>query len=188
MDKVKGSLVLEVARMIRANKEREWNKYLGDQDLELINSRVLASSWYPADVYERASYAIFMEIAKGSLEVARAWGKFVVQDIINRYYPNLVQERDVGLALEKFRVIRSQWFQFDDPKVTPIEIMKLGPDKAKIVIRSDHPVPFEPYAHQAAGSFERVVELCGKTDVKATITEHDWKADQPWAIIILAWK
>jgi len=188
MSKVKGSLLLEVARMIRANKNCDWKKYLNDKDLAIINGRVLASSWYPVESYERASFAIFMELAKGSLEVARQWGRFVVQDIIKRFYPNLVQEKDMAIALEKFKLIRQQWFQFDDPNVQPIEVQSLGPDKARLIIRSDHPAPFEPYAHQAAGSFERLVELCGKTEVKAEVTEHDWKSNHPYAVIILSWK
>jgi len=188
MSKVKGSLLLEVARMIRANKNRDWKKYLNEKDLSIINSRVLASSWYPAETYERASFAIFKEIAQGSLEVARQWGKFVVQDIINRFYPNLVQEKDIAAALEKFKLIRQQWFQFDNPDVRPIEVQKLGPEQARIIIKSDHPAPFEPYAHQAAGSFERLIELCGKSEVKAEIADHDWNSENPYAVILLSWK
>jgi len=188
MAKVKGSLLLEVARMIRANKDRNWDKYLNAKELEAISGRVLASSWYPADLYERASFAIFQEIAGGNLDVARLWGRFVLEDIINRFYPALIQEKDIIIALDRFKVTRQQWFQFDDWQIRALEIERWGQNQARITIRSDHACPFEPYSYQAAGSFERLIELCGKTGVHAQITEHDWESDHPFCIMIVSWK
>ena len=188
MAKVKGSLLLDVARMIRASKDKDWKKYLNDKDLEIINSRVLASSWYPSETYERASYAIFQEIAGGNLNTAKAWGRFVMEDIVKRFYSSLVQEKDMVIALERFKVARLQWFQFDDPQFKAMEIEALGTNQAKIIIRSDHPVPFEAYSYQSMGSFERLIELCGRKNVKAEIKEHDWKADQPYSVLVLSWE
>jgi len=188
MSKVKGSLLLEIARLIRTNKDKDWKKYLTEEDFAIINGRVLASSWYPMETYERAGWAIFQEIGGGKLEMARTWGRFVAEDVVNRYYPNLVRERDMMLALERFKLIRQQWYQFDDPNLIAIQIEPLGTNQAKITFRTDHHASFEAHAHQTMGTFERLIELCGKKDVKAVITEHDWDSDHPYAVLVCSWK
>jgi len=164
MTKIKGSRLLEVARLIRASKDKDWKKYLTDKDLEIIHSRVMASSWYPLDTYERASIAVFHEIAGGSNEAAKGWGRFVMEDVVKKFYSTLVQEKDMMVALERFKIARLQWFQFDDPQFKAMEIEALGTNQAKIIIRSDHPVPFEPFTYQLMGSYERLIELCGRTN------------------------
>jgi len=188
MTRIKGSLLMEVARLIRASKDKDWKKYLTDKDLEIIHSRVLASSWYTLDTYERASIAVFHEIAGGSNEAAKGWGRFVMEDVIKKFYPNMVRENDMMIALEKFKIARLQWFQFDDPQFKAMEIEPLGNNQAKIIIRSDHPVPFEAFTYQLMGSYERLIELCGRTKVKSEIKERDWKATQPYSVLVFSWE
>jgi hypothetical protein len=188
MGQVKGSLLLETARMLRAHKDRDWKKYLSDQDLAVINSRIMPSTWYPLDLYERATYAIFQEIAQGKLEVAWAWGKFVGEDLIKRFYPNLVSLDDMMIALDRFKLIRQQWFKLKDPNLNPIEIQKVEKHQAKIILRVDHPTNFEPYTYQTAGTFERMIEMCRKTDVKVIVGSHDWASNHPFAELLTTWK
>jgi len=189
MSQVKGALILEIARLIRANKDKNWDKYLTKEDKEILFSRVLPTSWYPMSAYERAGYAILMEIGQGKFENAKLWGRFVIDDTIKRYYHNLSDAQDPMVGIERFRLFRKQWFKFDDPNFEAIEITKITPDQAKVTLRSDYPTPyFEAYTHQSIGSLERLVELNGGKEIKIIIEEHDWKGERPYTVFLVSWK
>jgi len=189
MTEVKGSLLLDVVRLIRANKDRDWKKYLNDRDLEIIQSQILPSSWYPLDTYERAELAIYQEIGKGKIENALVWGRFAMDDLVKRVYQNLIEEQDPLLALERFALFRKTLFRSSDPDFQPIEFKQLGPNNARITIKLNHPLElFEVYAHQSMGSFERLVELAGGKDGKVAMVEHDWKGSRPYAVLEISWK
>jgi hypothetical protein len=188
MAQVKGTLLMETVRMMRANKDRNFNQYLQEKDLEVISKRILPSNWYPLDTYERATFAIFKEVAGGKLDVAQAWGKFVGEDLIKRFYSNLTRETDMMIVLEKFKLIRLQWFKFENPGLNPIEVKAIDKNSAQIILRTDHPTPFEPYTHQTLGTFQRLIELCGKQEVKGTIGAHKWDGNAPFAEITFTWK
>jgi len=180
---------MEYARLIRDNKDRDWKKYLNQEDLEIINGIVLPNCWYPLTAYEHAGHAIFSEIGQGKLENARVWGGFVIEDLCNRFYHHLVRFKDPAAAIERCRTFWSKWFQFDDPGFSAIEVEKVSPTEVKVKIRHDHPFDFfEAYSHQCAGTFARVAELNGGKEVSAEIVEHDWKKHQPYAVIKVNWK
>ena len=189
MGKVKGSLLLEIARLIRANKDRNWDKYLTEQDKEIIFSKVLASSWYPLETYERAGYAIFMEIGQGKLENAYLWGRFVGEDIIKKFYSRLAEDQDPLSALKRFTIFRSQWFQFDTPDFKAIDLKQTAPKEVEVRIASDHPTPyFEPYTHQVIGTFERLLELNGAQNIKIEIIDHNWEGENPFSVLRIRWE
>jgi hypothetical protein len=189
MAEIKGSMLLNVARLIRANKEKDWAKYLNEKDLALIHSQILPSTWYPMDTYERAEIAVFHEIAQGKLEVARVWGRFLLEDMVKRVYQNLVEEQDPMSALQKFAVFRKQLLRFENPDFQALECKKLGPKEALMTVRLDRPVAeFEAHCNQTVGTFERLVELAGGKEVKAEILEHDYKGPKPFVNIKISWK
>jgi len=189
MAKVKGTLLLEYVRLIKNNKDKNWQKYLTEEDIQIVFGSVMASAWYPIEIFERVGNAVFNEIAEGKLELSKLWGKFAVEDIVKRYYRSLVQPNDPMGSFERFRNFTKQWYQFDDPKFQPLEIVREAPNCAKITLRDDHPYDFfDAYAHQITGEFERIVELDGGKEVVAKITECDYKARQPWATIMVSWK
>ncbi len=187
MGKVKGTLLLEIARLIRANKDRNWDRYLTEEDKEIIFSRILPSNWYPMETYERAGYAIFQEIGGGKLENARAWGRFVGEDIVKNFYHNL-EGQDPISALKRFAIFRQQWFQFDERDFKGIEVRQTGPKEAEVKIQSDHPSPhFEAYTHQVIGTFERLIELNQGKDVRIEIIEHNWSDEKPYSVLRISW-
>ena len=189
MADVKGSLLEDVVRLIRANKDKDWRKYLTEKDLDIIHGQILPSSWYPLDVYERAEFAVFMEIGKGKLEMAHQWGRFLMEDLVKRVYQNLIEEGDPMIALERFSLFRKQLFRFNDPNFRVIEFQQTGEKKARITIRIHHPVEtFEAYTHQSIGSFERLVELAGGKNVAVNIVEYEWKGKIPYSVLDISWQ
>lgn len=43
--KVKGTVLLDYVRLIKAVKDKNWDKYLTDADKQIINGRILPSLW-----------------------------------------------------------------------------------------------------------------------------------------------
>jgi len=189
MSEVKGSVFLNVARLVRANKDVDWKKYLNDKDLEIIHGQILASSRYPLDTYERAEIAVFREIGKGQLENARQWGRFMMENMFKTVYHDLVRDQDPALALERFALIVRMLYRFNDPKFEALKYVKMPGDRARIIVKSDHPVrEFEAHSHQSMGTIEKLVELSGGKDDKIEITECDWQNDNPFALLDVSWK
>ena len=63
--KVKGTMLIDQVRMIRGNKDKDWNKYLTPEDLNIIKGRVLPAAWYPLETYKRCGRAVFQLLAGG---------------------------------------------------------------------------------------------------------------------------
>jgi hypothetical protein len=189
MTKIKGALLMEYVRLIRDNKDKDWKKYLDEEDSKIIFGAVMPNAWYPLEVYEHAGKAIFKEIAQGDLKNAKIWGRFVIEDLGNRFYHNLVRFQDPEGALERCMTFILQWFQFDDPNFQAIQVEKVGPKQVKMTLRNDHPYDyFEAYAYQSLGTFERIVELNGGKEVKAEITTQNYKSNTPSVTIMVSWK
>lgn len=154
MSKIKGALLMEYARLIRDNKDHDWKKYLTDEDDKIIFGSVMPNAWYPLIAYEHAGEAIFKEIAKSDTKNARLWGRFVIEDLGNRFYHNLVRFHEPEGALERCKTFVQHWFRFDDQKFRAIDVEKIGPKQVKIKLQYDHAYEyFEAYVYQAAGTF-----------------------------------
>jgi len=189
MNQVKGSLLLEIARLIRANPDRNWDKYLTEQDKEIIFSKVLPSSWYPLETYERANYAIFIEIGQGKLENAFTWGRFVGEDIIKKFYSRLAEEQDPFSALKRFAVFHTLWFKFDEQDFKLIDLRQTAPKEVEAKIATPAYTPyFEAYTYQLMGTFERLLELNGAQNIKIEITDHNWEGENPFSVIRVRWE
>ena len=189
MGRVKGSIFLNYVRIIRANKERDWGKYLTDADLKLVFSEIMAHRWHPLDAYERIGYAIFQELAQGKMEIAWQWGRFAGEDIGKRYYHYLTRADDPLKCIEWTKLFVQQGYQFDQPDFQALKFETLGPNQVKILIQYDHPSKaFAPYVYQVAGTYERLVEINGGKEVKVDIVKKNIEGSNPCAEILVSWK
>jgi hypothetical protein len=181
-------MLMESVRLIRENKDHDWKKYLTEEDMKVVFGTVMPNSWYPIEIYEHAGIAIFKEIAQGNNEMAKIWGKFVIEDLGKRFYHNLIKLGDPMGAIGRCQTFIAQWFQFDDPDFHAIEVEKISNNQSKITIRYDHEYEaFEPYIHELAGIFERIVELNGGKEVKVKIVETKYHSNHPHAVLMANW-
>jgi len=172
--KVKGSILMDYVRMIRANKDREWDKYLTDEDWEIINDRVLPSVWYPLETFRRAGLAAFYELGAGDLDKVRAWGRISLEQLVKGIYKTVISEPDPMKALERFVLLRQQFFNFAD-----MRFEKLGDKHAKIWIAYEpEEKGAEPYAAQLEGTFQRMVEIAGGVNVKTAVSPGEWEGNK----------
>jgi hypothetical protein len=94
----------------------------------------------------------------------------------------LVVPGDVRETLMRFRVFRQSFFDYP-----ALEIDELTDEEATIDIRYGMaPLAEEAASHQTLGFFERLVEVAGGLDVKASFASRSWAGDEATKIK-LAW-
>jgi hypothetical protein len=163
--RVKGTLFLDYVRMVKSRKDVDWTKYLTPADLELLETRIDDSEWYPFDAFERLGIGIVTETAGGDMEKVRMWGFFSIDELL-KTHPDLVAPDDPPESLMRFQVLRRSFFDFD-----PVRILDLRGGSVKIEINYEMSALAEEAAtHQTLGFFERLLLLSG-----ATLVEHGFE-------------
>jgi len=179
---VKGVLFADYVRMIRSHKGVDWSGHLPPGDLDYLSQFIHADGWYPMETFERLGNAILHEIARDDLEAVRMWGRFSV-DQLRHMHPQLVAENDPVETLNRFRVLRATFFDFE-----ALTVVTLVDDEAEVSIAYHMGQPAEEAAsYQTMGFFERQLALAGATAIEARFTERSWSGD-PRTLLRLTWK
>ena len=154
--------------MMRANKAVDWGKHLLPQDLEHLVHRVDPSGWYPMATFERMGLAILAEL-RPDMETIRAWGRAQVEWLCMQN-PSALVPGDVFETLMRFRVLRGSFFDY-----AALEIVDLTEGEATLVISYGMSERAEEAASwQTLGFFERLLEIAGATDVRASFGTKAW--------------
>jgi hypothetical protein len=170
---VKGTWIMNYIKIIRADKDREWDQYLEPEDWEIINGRVLSSQWYSYESFSRIGLAVFKEAAGSDLGAVRAFGRLMLEDLVKVYKTILIQGDPHG-SVQKFVALRETFFK-DVEGYT--RIIDQGSDwldyKLMMVERDLKLEAAEAFATQMAGSLEALVEKTGAKNVKVDIKRED---------------
>ncbi|MGZ3428814.1 MAG: hypothetical protein ACXVCV_19305 [Polyangia bacterium] len=178
---VKGVLFAEYARMIRSHKSFDWASQLAPEDLPYLSARIVPTGWYPMATFERLGNAILSFIARDDLQAVRMWGRFSA-DELRALQPELVVAGDPVETLQRFRVLRSTYFDFP-----ALEIPMLLQDEAHVVIAYHMGARAEEAASfQTMGFFERQLELAGATNVTGRLVQRSWAGDAR-TLLDLSW-
>jgi hypothetical protein len=179
---VKGILFVDYVRMLRGFKGIDWAARLPPEDVAYLSAQIDDDGWYPMATFERLGNQILHFVAKDDLQAVRMWGRFSV-DVLRSKYPLLLAQGDPIETVNRFRVLRASFFDFD-----ALEILMLHDDEAEIVIRYHMGMPAEEAAAlQTLGFFERLLELAGGRDVQATLREKSWLGDSR-TLLALGWQ
>ncbi|HTE53776.1 MAG TPA: hypothetical protein VK698_23135 [Kofleriaceae bacterium] len=180
--RVKGVLFLDYVRMLRALKGVDWSELLPAEDLPYLQTRIEPDAWYPMGAFERMGNQILRLVARNDLALVRMWGRAQVEPLKDAE-PDLVSPGDPMETINRFRVLRSTYFDFE-----ALEVLMLHEDEALIAIRYHMGMPAEEAASwQTLGFFEQLLELSGASNVKALFTERSWYGD-PRTVLALAWR
>jgi len=109
---VKGSLLVDYARLIRANKEIDWGQWLGPEEMEIINNEVMTSSWYSYRVFRTLAWACFQGVAGGDLELTTTFGRFILQNLMT-VYPKVRVPDNPMASINNFARFWQNFFQGD---------------------------------------------------------------------------
>lgn len=179
---VKGILFADYVRMMRGRKDVDWSIHVPREDLFYLRNKVDSTEWYPMETFERFGNAILSEIALGSLDAVRLWGRHSV-DALRTATPALVAPRDPVDTMMRFRVERATYFDFE-----ALEIPNLSPGHAEIVIHYYMGAKAEEAAsYQTMGFFERLVQVAGASNVEAKFAKCSWtKGDR--TLLVVDWE
>ena len=181
MPNVKGVLFADYVRMLRSFKGVDWQEHITAEDQAYLAVRVESDHWYPMATFERLGNAILRTVARGDLQAVRIWGRFSV-DQLRALHPALVAPRDAVETLNRFRVLRSTFFDFEALAIT----MLLDGEANITIAYGMGPVAEEAASFQTMGFFERLLELSGAEQVSARFVQRSWTGD-PRTLLHLAW-
>jgi len=162
--RVKGTLLLDYIKMVRANKDGPWDDYLTPEDWEIINGQILSSQWYPYESFRRIAFAAFKIIAKSDLNTSRAFGRFTLKNLL-KVYKTIVQPGDPVGSAKKLAALRRTFVEGD----IDTRVGEHGDDwlvyKFTYPVGEDDQEHFEAFTHQMAGNLEELVEQAGGRNV-----------------------
>lgn len=171
--KVKGTWITDYVRMIRAAKDKPWDKHLTAEDWEIVNSKVLSSVWYPYESFNRIGSAVFREIAGGNLEVSRSFGKMFAEKLAAVYKTVLVQG-DPAATIGKVYALQGSFFQDIPSLISPV-VHEKKRSVVKISVTEKEKEIGEPeaFAYQFMGMLEKLVEKVGAENLRSVVREVD---------------
>lgn len=168
--------------MMRGKKDVDWSTLVRPEDLGYLQSKIVPNDWYPMETFERFGNAILAEVANGSLDAVRMWGRLSVDALVAQN-PHSLAAGDAVDTMMRFRVQRATYFDFE-----ALEIPTLAPGHAEVVIHYYMGAKAEEAAsYQTMGFFERLIEVAGADHVDARFTSQSW-VKSPRTILTLDWQ
>jgi hypothetical protein len=177
---VKGSICIDLVKMIKSDKSGACDKLLTDKDRDIINQKILPSIWYPYETYKHLIAAIFEVFAKKDTKVAKEWGRAVCQAVMTTMYAALITKRDPLDFLNKYGSIHKNFYDFGKIEVT-IEKEKQVLFKLPQEFKDCFPVYY-----LIQGWLEHGMELCGAKNIKVDFLTKGWKG-QPDTTLRIFW-
>jgi hypothetical protein len=170
--KVKGTMLIDQVRMIRGNKDKDWNKYLTPEDLNIIKGRVLPGAWYPLETYKRCGRAVFQLLAGGNTDIVRLRGKIRGEELFKTTYKHMLSDNNTMNALSSFVNFNGQLFT-----VIPLAFKEIDDKHAIVSYRYDDPSdPGNlPFCYQLMGNLDALVEMAGGKNIKIEMKEKLWE-------------
>ncbi len=162
MSQVKGSNLLNRHAFVRESFGPEaWDKVLAsltDEDARLLTPRILASSWYPFDLYNRLDQAMCQVLAAGNIELCRTLGEDSARRALSGTY-RLYRKDGAEAILRRLAILHRSFYDSGSMDVT-----HLG--QGHCAIRTVY-VPRSTLTNclVATGFYRTVVEMCGGLDV-----------------------
>jgi hypothetical protein len=180
---VKGTMLINFARMIRSNKNLNWNRYLKPEDWEIVNTLVLPSKWYPFETYLRCAMASFQLLGNGKLETARLSGQLMGKNLFETTYRSIITTKDPLQGLKKFVLTYVSFFNFSSLKFDKIE-------EKHVQIHNNYDTGKEaivPYCHQLMGVFDSLIEITGGQNHKIWLSAKQWEG-APTTTFDITWQ
>ncbi len=176
MAQVKGTILVDFVKTIKADKIGAYDKYLTDEDKQILSSRILPSSWYPYETFKNCFGAVVKVLAKDDMETVRQWGRIYGEAIITSVYKGVVKEGQPMESLDKYRTYVRNMFDFGE-----FEGERISDNETLLRIKGFDP-DFKPIYYMMAGWIERSLELCGAKNIECVFQEKAWEGDPETSI------
>ncbi|ABW67427.1 hypothetical protein [Desulfosudis oleivorans] len=123
---VKGVFLIDLVKQVRAQKDKNWTDYLTADDMAIINSQVLLSSWYPEDFFFRLCMANFKVIGQSNLETCFAYGQLNAHNLAEVYKISMIVQNDPAETIQRLVTRRQAMFTTDYQGAEKITVVKEG--------------------------------------------------------------
>jgi len=161
--KVKGSVVSDMVRIIRALKDLPWDKYLLPEDFEIIDSMIIPTAWYPIEFYQRTGLAVYRLAAAGNDKLVKDFGEKAMIELFEGPYRPFLDHGDPVVAIRKFLDLRRPLFNF-----SRMEARSLGPNSLLVSITDfgEFEAGLEMFMTLTGAHLTKLAELNGAGQVK----------------------
>lgn len=176
MKKVKGTILVDFVKTIKANKTGIYDKYLTPEDNAAIYQRILPSAWYPYETFRHCFNAVFEVVANKSLDQIKAWGILYGQSIMTDLYKGLLKQGEPLDYIKKYQVYIKNFFDFGK-----VEVIEEKPNQVLIKF-VDFDADFAPLYYMMYGWLEKTVETCGAKNLRTEIVSKSWTGQGDTAI------
>lgn len=154
--RIKGTFLKDYVKIVNATRDKDWERFLTEDDWKIIGSMILPTQWYPAETMGRISEGIFELLTGRSLPFIREFGRSSAPRFFDDVKQFLLKD-DIPTALNAWRLIADRYV--DEMRVM---IDEIGPHHAHV---SYYPVDgapsFEHYREVQAGNLEWLVSVNG---------------------------
>jgi len=162
---IKGTMLVDYIRMIRANKDKNWDKWLTDEDRQIVNQTVLPSSWYPYQTFSNIGFATFKELANSDMKTAKTFGRMAMKNLL-KLYQHILMPDDPVSSVKKYANLN--------------RVLVRGGYDSKIIDEGDNWFKYkwnfaeedeeeerkQAYLNQTTGMFEELMEQSGAKNIK----------------------
>ncbi|MFP4445861.1 MAG: hypothetical protein ACLFPD_06400 [Desulfosudaceae bacterium] len=180
MRQVKGTLFINIAKNIKADKTGVFDKFLTDEDRQILSKLILQSAWYPYETYRNCLTAIAAVLAKNDPDILKDWGREQGQATMETIYKLALKKDDAQEAMNSYdRVVKAQ-FNFGSITGTMVG------DQEMHITMEGFDKDFEAWYHIASGWMEKYLELVLKKPVKSRIIKKSWEG-APATVFQLTW-
>lgn len=180
MRQVKGSMFIMFAKAIKSDKQGTYDKFLTNQDREVLSKLILQSNWYPFETYKNCFLAVARMVAQNNPEMLMDWGREYGEATMTAIYKNVLRKKDIRTAMNAYEQVFKSQFDFGR-----MEGKMLSENELTISVE-DFDYTFEYWYYVALGWMERTIQLVIKKEVRSEIIARSWKG-APATVFKMSW-
>jgi hypothetical protein len=165
---IKGVALVTFVKVIRADKSGVYDKYLKEEDLQIVKKRIVDQVWYPYETFKRCFSAVYEIIGKKNEEKVLDWGRLYAEAIMATNFKITIKENKPLEHIKRIPGYLTHFFDFgtadvkvEDPNRVFLKLSDLDPNFPLIYIFLQ-------------GWFQRVAELCGAKNVQCEFIDKSW--------------
>ena len=169
MGKVKGMLISVLVNMINADNKEAFDKWLEDEDREILSGSFFASSWYPFSTYRRLFDAAVQVVAKGDEKAVHQWGYNYSRTLMTGTYKAMFVPNEPLKCIEKNMYLESLFFDFGK-----IEMKRTGENRFEIHLNG-FPKDFKNLYLIKRGWYVGILEMARAQNVQSNFISKSWQ-------------
>lgn len=180
MRKVKGVLLKFFVKSIRANKTGIYNDLLSEEDMGIVNKRILDGAWYPYEVFKNCFNAVCKVDGRDNVKVIQKWGYNRGKETLERLYKEPLMKRDLSGAVNSYNTLFKLWFNFGK------QYGEIQSENNVDIIIEDFDKDFRLFYYIAMGWMQGFFEIYTGISITAKFLEKPWEgADK--MVVNLSW-